>query len=236
MFDPIRLFLRMAAVLSQDFQDAEQICTVRVLLDQVWVAEIDEFPSRSFVQYLGNHIGMLLLLGSNLTPHRAIWTLATISAVFGADAALYFFAGASAPDDKTIATLPHNIWYAAGMSSNAYLSALPNGLALVTLISNFGTFINLRPDQSMLHLRLPRAARIPRTQTYGDTGVWRPRQRSQYGVLHNRTDRGTRQHQGTTNGGRHRDPVGLIRSVLLHTQFQEEGQEHDPGGEACMIG
>ncbi|HEY2107229.1 MAG TPA: hypothetical protein VGH29_15625, partial [Candidatus Binataceae bacterium] len=56
-------------------------------------------------------------------------------------AALYFFAGAAAPDDKTIATLPHNIWYAIGMSSNASLSALPNGLQLVTLVSNFGTFM-----------------------------------------------------------------------------------------------
>jgi amino acid transporter len=85
------------------------------------------------------HFG--LLHGDNLTPHRAIWTLATVSAIFGAYAAIYFFAGGSAPDDKTIATLPHNIWYAVGMSSNAYLSSLPNGLALVTLISNFGTFI-----------------------------------------------------------------------------------------------
>jgi len=82
-----------------------------------------------------------LLHGKNLTPHRTIWALAVISAVLGAYAALYFFAGGSAPDDKTIATLPHNIWYSIGMSSNASLSALPNGLALVTLISNFGTFI-----------------------------------------------------------------------------------------------
>jgi len=85
------------------------------------------------------HFG--LLHGENLTPHRAIWTLATISAVLGAYAALYFFAGAAAPDDKTIATLPHNIWYAIGMSSNASLSSLPNGLQLVTLVSNFGTFM-----------------------------------------------------------------------------------------------
>jgi amino acid transporter len=85
------------------------------------------------------HFG--ILHGENLTPHRTIWTLAAVSAVFGAIGALYYFAGGSAPDDKTIATLPHNIWYAAGMSSNAYLAALPNGLALVTLISNFGIFI-----------------------------------------------------------------------------------------------
>ena len=85
------------------------------------------------------HFG--LLHGDNLTPHRAIWALATISAVLGAYAALYFFAGSAAPDDKTIATLPHNLWYAIGMSGNAYLSALPNGLQLVTLVSNFGTFM-----------------------------------------------------------------------------------------------
>jgi len=85
------------------------------------------------------HFG--LLHGDNLTPHRAIWTLATISAVIGAYAALYFFAGGSAPDDKTIATLPHNIWYSIGMSSNAALASLPNGLLLVTLVSNFGTFV-----------------------------------------------------------------------------------------------
>ena len=84
------------------------------------------------------HFG--LLHGENLTPHSAIWTLATISAVLGAFAALFFFCGPAAPDDKTIATLPHTIWYALGIGSNATLSSLPNGLSLVTLISNFGTF------------------------------------------------------------------------------------------------
>src|SRR5579863_7626703 len=88
---------------------------------------------------LPEHFG--LLHGENLTPHRAIWTLATISAVLGAYAALYYFAGGSAPDDKTIATLPHSIWYSMGMSSNASLAALPNGLLVVTLTSNFGTFL-----------------------------------------------------------------------------------------------
>jgi basic amino acid/polyamine antiporter, APA family len=85
------------------------------------------------------HFG--LLHGDTLTPHRAIWTLATISAVLGAFAALVFFTGGSAPDDKTMATLPHNIWYAVGLGSNATMAALPNGLLLVTLLSNFGTFV-----------------------------------------------------------------------------------------------
>jgi amino acid transporter len=85
------------------------------------------------------HFG--LLHGENLTPHRAIWTLATISAVLGVIGSLLFFTGGSAPDDKTLATLPHNIWYAVGLGSNATLSSLPNGLLLVTLLSNFGTFV-----------------------------------------------------------------------------------------------
>ena len=39
------------------------------------------------------HFGFLH--GENLTPHRAIWTLATISAVLGAYAALFFFGGSA---------------------------------------------------------------------------------------------------------------------------------------------
>jgi amino acid transporter len=85
------------------------------------------------------HFG--ILHGNNLTPHRAIWVLATISAVIGAYGALYYFGGGSAPDDKTLAALPHNIWYSIGIGSNAYLASLPNGLLLVTLLSNFGTFL-----------------------------------------------------------------------------------------------
>jgi amino acid transporter len=85
------------------------------------------------------HFG--ILHGDNLTPHRAIWTLAGISAVLGAIAALAFFTGGSAPTDDAMKTLPHNIWYAFGLGSNATLAALPNGLLTVTLLSNFGTFV-----------------------------------------------------------------------------------------------
>lgn len=85
------------------------------------------------------HFG--LLHGEKLTPHRAIWTLAMISAVLGALAALTFFTGGSAPTDDAMKALPHNLWYAFGLGSNASLSALPNGLLTVTLLSNFGTFV-----------------------------------------------------------------------------------------------
>ncbi len=85
------------------------------------------------------HFGMLH--GEKLTPYRAIWTLGTIAAVFGAYGALYYFAGGSAPDPKTMSSLPHSFWYSFGMSSHDALAKLPNGLLLITLISNFGTFV-----------------------------------------------------------------------------------------------
>ena len=85
------------------------------------------------------HFGMLH--GEKLTPHRAIWWLGTIAAVLGAYGALYYFAGGSAPDDKTLATLPHNLWYSIGLGSHDALAKLPNSLLLVTLVSNFGTFV-----------------------------------------------------------------------------------------------
>jgi amino acid transporter len=85
------------------------------------------------------HFGMLH--GKNLTPHRAIWTLGTIAAVLGAYGALYYFGGGSAPDAPTIAGLPHNVWYSMGMRSHDALAGLPNSLLLITLVSNFGTFV-----------------------------------------------------------------------------------------------
>ncbi|SRR5579883_1241697 len=88
---------------------------------------------------LPTHFG--LLHGRNLTPYRAIWTLATISAVLGAYGAIYYFGGSAAPPDSAIAQLPHNIWYSVGIKSNAQLASLPNGLLLITLVSNFGTFV-----------------------------------------------------------------------------------------------
>jgi len=51
------------------------------------------------------HFG--LLHDKNLSPHRAIWTLAVISAVFGCLALVTVFGDASAPADSVIAALPH---------------------------------------------------------------------------------------------------------------------------------
>jgi amino acid transporter len=85
------------------------------------------------------HFG--LLHSKNLTPHRAIWTLATISAVVGCIAVAVPFGDASALTDASIKALPQGFWSSFGYMGHDAMAALPNSLLLVTLVSNFGTFL-----------------------------------------------------------------------------------------------
>ena len=85
------------------------------------------------------HFGMLH--DKNLSPHRAIWTLAAISAVIGCIAVATVFGDGSAPADAVIQALPHGFWSSFGYMSHATLAALPNSLLTITLASNFGTFL-----------------------------------------------------------------------------------------------
>jgi amino acid transporter len=79
------------------------------------------------------------LHGKNLTPHRAIWFLVGLSIVIGILTTLIYLGGQSAdlaPLDKT------NLWYPKFLifSPHAY-TFLPNTVLIITLISNFGTFM-----------------------------------------------------------------------------------------------
>jgi len=85
------------------------------------------------------HFG--LIHGKTLTPHRAIWTLATISAIIGIASVVLNYCGPMAQSDDTINGLPKNAWYSFGLFSNATASKLPCSLLVTTLISNFGTFL-----------------------------------------------------------------------------------------------
>ncbi len=85
------------------------------------------------------HFGMLH--SKNLTPHRAIWTLAIISAFVGCAAVVMVFGDGSAPTDATIKALPQGIWSSFGYTTHDGMAALPNSLLTVTLASNFGTFL-----------------------------------------------------------------------------------------------
>ncbi len=87
----------------------------------------DEVPS---------HFGMLH--GKTLTPHRSIWTLVVISAVIGiATVSIYLGGTTPAPLEANI----HNVWYAFGLFDPATYAKMPNTLVIVTLVSNFGTFL-----------------------------------------------------------------------------------------------
>jgi amino acid transporter len=77
----------------------------------------------------------------NLTPHRAIWTLAAISAVVGCITVSNLFGDAGALSDATVKALPQGFWSSFGYLSHDKMAALPNSLLTVTLASNFGTFV-----------------------------------------------------------------------------------------------
>jgi len=89
----------------------------------------DEVPS---------HFG--LLHGKTLSPYRAVWTLSILSIFVGIiTTTLYLGAQSSAP--AALDPKYHNIWYSFGIFSPDKYVSLPNTLLIVTLISNFGTFL-----------------------------------------------------------------------------------------------
>ena len=113
------------------------------------------------------HFGVLN--AETLSPRQAIWTLAILSAVIGVVATSFVFADGAAPTDATIAALPHGIFSSFGYPSHDLLARLPNTLLMITLTSNFGTFIlyalscllciiafSSRPDRNiLLHVLIP---------------------------------------------------------------------------------
>ena len=79
-----------------------------------------------------------LLHGKTLSPHRAVWALALISIVVGILTTVVYLGGQSAdlaPLDKT------NFWYSIGVFSPHAYTYLPNTVLIITLVSNFGTFL-----------------------------------------------------------------------------------------------
>ena len=83
-----------------------------------------------------SHFG--LLHGRTLSPYRAIWTLAILSAIIGMVTVTIYLGGTtpSVLDPKY-----NNAWYSFGIFKPETYSHLPNTLVIITLISNFGTFL-----------------------------------------------------------------------------------------------
>ncbi len=85
------------------------------------------------------HFGMLH--SQNLTPHRAIWTLAIISAIVGCLSVSMLFGDGPALSDAAIKALPQGFFSSVGYPSHDVMAAMPNSLITITLASNFGTFL-----------------------------------------------------------------------------------------------
>ena len=85
------------------------------------------------------HFGALH--GRTLTPHKAIWTLVVISAVIGCIGVSVAFGDAGAPKDADIKALPQGLLSSFGYWTHDGMAAAPNTLLLITLASNFGTFL-----------------------------------------------------------------------------------------------
>ena len=64
-----------------------------------------------------------------------------ISAIIGIFGVALYFCGGAAVTDDTIKALPHNIWYSFGIFPHDAAANIPQSLLVVTLISNFGTFL-----------------------------------------------------------------------------------------------
>jgi len=87
----------------------------------------DEVPS---------HFGVLH--GKTLSPYRAIWVLAGLSAIIGMITVTLYLGGTTpVPLDPKYS----GVWYSFGIFSPETYAKLPNTLVIVTLISNFGTFL-----------------------------------------------------------------------------------------------
>ena len=92
---------------------------------------------------MGSHFG--ILHGRTFTPHRAIWTLAGISAFIGICSIATYFCGPLVGDSykATMESLPKNFWYSIGTHKLSHDTAamIPQSFLAISLISNFGTFM-----------------------------------------------------------------------------------------------
>jgi amino acid transporter len=79
-----------------------------------------------------------MLHGKTFSPHRAVWFLAIISIFIGIATTMIYLGGQS----SDLAALDkHNFWYSVGIFSPHAYTVLPNTVLIITLISNFGTFL-----------------------------------------------------------------------------------------------
>ena len=159
------------------------------------------------------HFGMLH--SENLTPHRAIWTLAAISAVVGCISVLMLFGDAPALSDATIKALPQGLFSSFGYPSHDVMAAMPNSLLTVTLASNFGTFLLYALSCVICTGGFPQPQGLQRDQAPAHSGLRPAGKPGLHGVLHHRTVHGLRDAERAAAGPRNSGRLGRLRRNLL---------------------
>ena len=82
-----------------------------------------------------------MLHGKTLSPHRAVWFLAGISIVIGILTTVVYLGGQGSDMAQLEKQFEHSPWYSIGIFSPHAYTYLPNTVLIITLISNFGTFL-----------------------------------------------------------------------------------------------
>ena len=176
------------------------------------------------------HFG--LLHAKNLTPHRAIWTLAAISAVVGCSRCWLPFGDAGAPTDAAIKALPQGFWSSFGYTTHDKMAALPNTLLTVTLASNFGTFLLYGLSCIICMVAYHNHPNFNLRSPLRHSGLRPGGQPGLHGVLPGRAVHGLRHQDGAAAGAGHCAGLGDLRRHLLRA-LQQERRADDAGRRAA---
>ena len=179
------------------------------------------------------HFG--LLHDKNLSPHRAIWTLAIISAVIGCIASANAVRRRAAHlSDATIQALPHGFWSSFGYMTHDKMAALPNTLTHHDAGLELRHVPAVYAELHHLHRLLSRAPEFQLPQAPAHSHLRRGRKPGLHGVLliGPFMGYGTKMEPFLRLGNR--GGLGHLRRHLLRAK-QQEAREDDAGHDARLI-
>ena len=174
--------------------------------------------------------------GKHMSPHKAIWTLAVISAIIGIITVTVYLGGTTpAALDK------HNFWYSIGIFAPEVYAKLPNTLVIVTLISNFGTFLLYMITCWIAMVAFKEHHMLQRDQARGHPDPRAPGEPGDHALLPDRSLHGCRHElEGAVHRARGLRGVGDLWSHPLHEDQQGNREGSDPhqqaGGQGVLSG
>ena len=186
-------------------------------------------------QEVPEHFGMLH--SDNLTPHRAIWTLAAISAVIGCLAIVICSAMPARWRTRDQGVAPGLL-----VEFRLHSSRPDGGAAQFAAHHHTGFQFRhvpaLHAELHHLHRRISQPSEFQTAAALGDSGLRIARQFGLHGVLYNRAVHGFRNQDGAIDGFGHCARLGDLRWHLLHSLQQGHRANHTDrktGGSECSI-